>query len=399
MIKLKKQRWPFITGEDKKAVLRVLKRGILFGHKSPGEKLAPEVTGFEKEFAGFVGTQYAMLVSSGTAALHTALVACGVGEGDEVISTALSYVATPMAIMHAGAKPVFVDININTHNIDVDKIERKITRRTKAILPVHMDGLVCDMDEINRVAKKHDLAVIEDCARAHGSTYKGRIAGTMGDAAGFSVNGTKTLSVGEGGVFVTNSKKIYEKAKFVATMTAGPGEQFNDIDSPDNYPDVISYTYKTTELTGAMARSKLKLLTWVNSNSKRNCDFLDNKLSFIPLLITQAVYKDRFNPHYRYRIRLNTELLPADSKPREIRNRLMKFLSLRKVDVSFDQLWPLPSLPAFKKLDYNEKEFSRTKLLLESSFTLGNDTFPVFAQPFEVIKYYAEMLRKAAGQI
>jgi dTDP-4-amino-4,6-dideoxygalactose transaminase len=396
---ISKRRWPFVTPEDKEAVLRVMERGVLFSHKSPGEEPAPEVSAFEHEFANFIGVKYALLVNSGTAALHIALKAAGVGEGDEVITTPLSYIATPMSIMHAGAKPVFADIDLDTHNIDPLKIEEKITSRTKAILIVHMDGLMCDMEKIMSIASKHGFAVIEDCARAHGSTYGNRRAGSIGHAAGFSINGTKTLAVGEGGVFVTNSKAIFEKAKQIATMAAGPGEQFDDNDSPDNYPDTVSYTYKAQELIAALARSKLKLLKWVNENSKRNCDFLNAELRKIPGVHPQASPPGTFNPHYKYRIRIDPEVYGVSRSPREFRNRIMTALRAEGVDVSFDQLWPLPALPVFRKFGYRAEDYPQTQKLLDSSFILGNDTYPIFAQPFEIVQQAAEAIKKVFASV
>ena len=160
-----KIRWPVITEEDKQAVMEVLNSGNLWG------PYATNCKGLEAEFAAYLGTKYCIAFNSGTAALHAAVRAAGVGPGDEVITSAYSFMASAVAVLHSNGIPVFVDIDPKTHNIDPSKIEEKITERTKAIIPVHIEGIPADLDEIMRIAKKHDLVVIEDAAHAFGSVY------------------------------------------------------------------------------------------------------------------------------------------------------------------------------------------------------------------------------------
>ena len=185
--------WPIITQNDIDAVVKVLKRGILWG------PMAPEAEALQKEWAEYVDTKYCLVVNSGTAAIHACVAGVGVEAGDEVIIPAFTFGATAQAVLCQNGIPVFVDIDPKTLNIDPNKIEEKITDKTKAIIVVHIHGLPCDMDETNKIAKKHNLAVIEDAAHAHGSTYKGRKAGNLGDMGAFSLNGTKHLPAGEGG--------------------------------------------------------------------------------------------------------------------------------------------------------------------------------------------------------
>ncbi len=202
--------WPPINQDDIDAVVNVLKRGILWG---PMEE---EVTGLQKEFAEYIGAKHSLVVNSGTAALHACVVAADIGPGDEVITPAYSFWATSQAVLAHNGIPVFVDIDPVTMNMDTKKIEEKITERTKALLPVHVHGLCADMDVINKIAKKYNLKVIEDAAQAAGAKYKGKSAGVLGDIAGFSLNGSKNLPAGEGGIVTTNDDEMSDRARKMA---------------------------------------------------------------------------------------------------------------------------------------------------------------------------------------
>ena len=171
---------------------------------------------FEKVFAEYVGAKYAVAVNSCTAAMHIALVAKGIGEGDEVISTPMTFCSTINTIVHTGAKPVLVDIDSKTGLIDVDKIEAAITEKTKAIVPVHYAGQSCDMDKINAIAEKHGLFVLEDCTHALSTEYKGKKIGSMGNACAYSFYVTKNISTAEGGMLTTDDEELYEKASVLS---------------------------------------------------------------------------------------------------------------------------------------------------------------------------------------
>lgn len=171
---------------------------------------------FEKVFAEYVGAKYAVAVNSCTAAMHIALVAKGIGEGDEVISTPMTFCSTINTIVHTGAKPVLVDIDSKTGLIDVDKIEAAITEKTKAIVPVHYAGQSCDMDKINAIAEKYGLFVLEDCAHALSTEYKGKKIGSTGNACAYSFYVTKNISTAEGGMLTTDDEELYEKASVLS---------------------------------------------------------------------------------------------------------------------------------------------------------------------------------------
>lgn len=181
---------------------------------------------FEEKFSSYCGKRYGVTTTSGTTALHLAIASLGIGKGDEVITSTLTNVATVFAIVYTGAKPVVVDSEAETWNMDETKIEEKITKRTKAILPVHIYGHPCNMDPITQIAKKHALYVIEDAAEAHGAEYKGRKAGGIGDVGCFSFYANKIITTGEGGMIVTDDPKIAEKARTLKDLAFSKETRF-----------------------------------------------------------------------------------------------------------------------------------------------------------------------------
>jgi perosamine synthetase len=198
-------RWPVLSSEDKTAVLGVLERGVLSG------PFAPEVRALEQEFAAYVGAKHCLTTNSGTAALHIALAAAGVGPGDEVVVPAFTFVATALSVLHQNAIPVFVDIEPQTWGMDPKLLEAAITPRTKAIMPVHIHGTPCDFDAIRTVAAHHGIPVIEDACQAAGSEYRGKKVGSLGHMAAFSLQSSKNLACGEGGLFVTSDPELLER--------------------------------------------------------------------------------------------------------------------------------------------------------------------------------------------
>lgn len=192
-----------IDDADIEAVVKVLKSDYL--------TTGPAVAAFEKKVADYVGAKYAVAVSNGTAALHVACLAAGIGEGDEVITTPITFAASANCVLYCGGTPVFADIDPDTYNISPVELERKITSRTKAIIPVHYTGQPCDMDAILEIARKHDLLVIEDGAHALGASYKGKKIGSIADMTCFSFHPVKPVTTGEGGMIVTDNEELYRK--------------------------------------------------------------------------------------------------------------------------------------------------------------------------------------------
>lgn len=222
--------------------------------------LGPQVKAFEQEFSSYIGVPFTAGVASGTDALHLALEACGIGEGDEVITTPFTFIATEEAISYAGAVPVFVDIDENTFNMDVSQIEGKITPKTKAILPVHLYGQPADMDPIMEIARKHGLKVIEDCAQAAGAEYKGKKVGSIGDAGAFSFFPSKNLGCyGDGGAVTTQSKEIMDRV--LSLRMHGSKVRY--------YHDEVGYNSRLDEMQAAILRIKLPYLDqWNEARAK-----------------------------------------------------------------------------------------------------------------------------------
>lgn len=218
---------------------------------------------FEKAFAEYCGTQYCIGVGNGLDALMLSLKALGIGEGDEVIVPSNTYIATALAVTYVGAKPVFVEPKLSTFNIDPELIETAITEKTKAIMPVHLYGQACDMDPIIAIAKQYGLKVVEDCAQAHGATYKGKKVGTFGDAAGFSFYPGKNLgALGDAGAVVTNNKEIAEKVRALGNY--GSDYKYHHIYKGNNS--------RLDELQAAFLSAKLPHLERMNVERRRIAD-------------------------------------------------------------------------------------------------------------------------------
>ena len=233
---------PTIGRNEERAVRRVLRSGVL--------SLGSELAEFERRFARFVGTRYACAVSSGTAGLHLALRAAGIGAGDEVITTPFSFVASANAILYVGATPVFVDIDPMTYNINPAKIEERITRKTKAILVVHIFGQTADMHSIMALARKHRLKVIEDACESVGATYRGDMAGTFGESAVFAFYPNKQLTTGEGGMIVTNRKAHDELFRSLRNQGRGRDKRWLSHER-------LGYNYRMDEMSAALGHAQL----------------------------------------------------------------------------------------------------------------------------------------------
>ena len=238
-----KAQYQSIKSEVNEAILKVL--------ESSSYVLGPEVTKFEEEFSSYQAAQFGIAVNTGTSALHVALLAAGVGAGDEVIVPAMTFVATASAVSYTGAKPVFVDIEAGSMTIDPRKIEEKITSATKAIIPVHLYGQAADMNAIMLIAKKYNLVVIEDAAQAHGAEYQGKRVGSIGDMGAFSFYPGKNLGAyGEGGLVTTNSPELANKMKLLRDW--GQEKKYHH--------DILAYNYRMDAIQGAILRIKLKYL-------------------------------------------------------------------------------------------------------------------------------------------
>src|SRR5207249_3055257 len=306
------RRWPIVTDADRAAIARVLDRGVLSGAG------APEVKALEAEFAAAVGTRFCLATNSGTSALHIALAAAGVGPGNEVIVPALSFIATAQAVLHQGATPVPADA------------ARRVTSRTRAIVPVHLHGLPADMGAIEALARRHQLTVIEDAAQAHGALYKGRAVGTQGAMAAFSLNSTKNLPAGEGGLCVTGSEELSARAARVRFDGLEPPSKWDPghplDDATDGLATVRGWMYLPGELTAALARSQLPRLAETTARSQRNAARLSERLERFPGVEPPAVPRDRTHVFHKYRVRVDPERAGVRHSAIALRDRLLEAL-------------------------------------------------------------------------
>ncbi len=279
---------PQIGKEEIKAVTDVMKSGML--------AQGPRVAEFEEKFAKFIGTKYAVATSSGTTALEVALRAHGIKEGDEVITTPFTFIASANSILYTGARPVFVDIDPETFNIDPDLIEKAITKKTKAILPVHLYGSACDMTKIMQIAKKHHLDVIEDACQAHGAEWKNKKVGSFGTGT-FSLYPTKNMTTGEGGMITTNDKEVYEQALLIRAH--GSKVKY--------YHDILGYNYRMTDIEGAIGIEQLKKLPKFNKARQANAAFLNKNLGKLSGIIVPEAPKNVKHVYHQYAIRVTPE--------------------------------------------------------------------------------------------
>ncbi|MBP9014438.1 MAG: DegT/DnrJ/EryC1/StrS family aminotransferase [Smithella sp.] len=303
--------WPFFARDEIAAVKRVLQSGKVNYWTGNKGRL------FEKEFATFIGVKYAVAVMNGTVALEAALMALGIGKGDDVIVTPRSFIASASCAVMRGAKPVFADVDRESQNITAATIEKVITKRTRAIIAVHLAGWPCAMDKIMALAKKHKLAVIEDCAQAVGAFYKGRPVGSFGDAAAFSFCQDKILTTGgEGGMVVTNKKEIWSKV----WSYKDHGKSYDAVYKSDIKPgpsfrwlhESFGTNWRMTEVQSAVGRVQLrKLQNWIEKR-RRNAEILTNAFLNIPALRVTVPPDDVVHSYYKYYVFLKPEKLKKD---------------------------------------------------------------------------------------
>ncbi|MDP6439896.1 MAG: DegT/DnrJ/EryC1/StrS family aminotransferase [Candidatus Brocadiia bacterium] len=333
--------WPVLDATDRKAVLRVLERGIVAGGT------APEAVKLEKEWAKYCGRKFCLATNSGTAALQMALAAAQVGPGSEVITSAFTFLASASCALHQNAVPVFVDIDPRTYNMDPKKIEAAITRRTKAIIVPHVQGLMADMDRIVRVAKKHNLVVIEDAAQAHGATYKGKVSGSIGDMACFSLNNLKNFCGGEGGLLVTDDETWAHRAGLVRMF----GDEVDDESQLRVYnASILGYMYRTQELPAAFARAQLRKLDRLNARRQANAAYLTEELGKIPGVIPPYVPPKQTHVYFMYNVRFNPKKAGVKASPQEFRTAVEKALYKEGLAIGQWQTMPVPAQDLFQTM-------------------------------------------------
>ena len=282
--------------EDVQAVRNAIKKGMFWA-------IGPNIEEFEKGISEYIGAKYSAVFNSGTSALHAALLAHGIGNGDEVIVPSFTFIATANAPLFVGAKPVFADIEDKTYGLDPEDVKEKITKKTKAIVPVHYGGCPCLINELRGIAKDNDLILIEDAAEAFGATVNGKKVGTFGDAAVFSFCSNKVITTGEGGAIVTNSKEVCEKSKLIRSHGRLEREDYFTSSKYMDYVD-LGYNFRMSNITAALGVAQLKKVDKIIKMRRKNAEYLTKKLSAVNEVIPPQSPRGYFHVYQMYTIRL-----------------------------------------------------------------------------------------------
>lgn len=347
---------PVLSGNEEKYVLECLRTSWI----SSLGKFIPQ---FEDGFAKFCGSRYGVAVMNGTAALQLALAALGIKKGDEVIVPDLTFVATANAVRYLDAKPVFVDSEKNSWNINPEKIAAAVTKKTKAIIPVHLYGHPCDMDAIMRIAKKHGLFVIEDAAEAHGAEYKGRKVGSIGDVGCFSFYGNKMITTGEGGMCITNDEKLAGRMHFLKDHAMRPERRY--------WHPEIGYNLRMTNIQAAIGVAQLEQIGKFIEAKRCNAKLYNSLLQKISGLSLQPEMRWAKNAYWMHSVLVDEKEFGCS------RDELMAKLKAKGIDTR-PFFYPMHQLPMYSS-GYSDRDFpvaaelSRCGINLPSSVKLSED--------------------------
>lgn len=342
-----------INEDDINAVVEVLKSDFL--------TTGPKIAEFEEKFADYVGAKYAVAVSNGTAALHIACLAAGLKEGDEVITTPITFAASANCALYCGARPVFADIDSVTYNIDYREIEKHITSRTKAIIPVHYTGQPCDMDEIHKIAEKYNLFVIEDAAHAVGAEYKGRKIGSLSDMTEFSFHPVKHITCGEGGIVTTNNEKLYEKLKLYRThgITRNTAEMSRQ-DGPWYYEQIdLGFNYRITDFQAALGISQLSRVDLFLKRRREIAARYDGAFKNVPGITIPSQMEGTRSAYHLYVIRVD----------KKIRRELFEYLRACNIGVNVHYI-PVYTFPYYREHGYMNVKCANAEELYSSIISL-----------------------------
>jgi dTDP-4-amino-4,6-dideoxygalactose transaminase len=363
---------PFVDLKAQRAsIAREIDQAISSVLDSTAFILGPEVDLFEREFAAYCGVQYAVGVDSGTAALELALRAYGIGPGDEVITAANTFIATALAATYTGATPVLVDINPRTYNIAVDQIRGAITRKTKAIIPVHLYGQPADMDPILDIARQHHLIVIEDACQAHGVRYKNARVGSLGDAAAFSFYPAKNLGgLGDGGMVVTNDKTVAETIKGLRNV--GQREKYRH--------ELLGHNHRLDSLQAAVLRVKLRYLDTWNQARRAHAQEYEQLLADSDVVLPSVPSYSEPNWHL-YVVRVRD------------RDSLRVHLSEKGIATGIHYPIPVHLQPAYQSMDFAAQSFPVTEEYANEIVSL-----PMYAELTpDAIEYVCDAIKDFVG--
>ncbi|HDR6317096.1 TPA: UDP-4-amino-4,6-dideoxy-N-acetyl-beta-L-altrosamine transaminase [Bacillus thuringiensis] len=368
-----------IDEHDIQAVVDILKGDFL--------TTGPTIQQFEKSIAKYVEAKYAVSFSNGTAALHAACYAAGITEGDEVITTPMTFVASANCILYQGGKPVFADIDNETYNISPKSIEEKITTKTKAIIPVHFTGQPVELDAIQKIAKENNLIIIEDAAHALGAIYKDKKIGSIGDMTMFSFHPVKHITTGEGGVITTNNPLFYER--LVQFRTHGIERNLQKLfenHGPWYYEmQFLGYNYRLTDIQAALGLSQLSKLDSFIKNRKKYVDIYNKEFSCLSEIIIPKQLPQTDSSWHLYILRLNTKLLKCNRK--EIYEALQK----ENIGVNVHYI-PVHLQPFYQKLGYRKGICPQAENVYEEIITLPLFPKMTEADVWDVIKAVRKVL-------
>jgi perosamine synthetase len=321
-----------LSKADLRAAMKTL-REYPYGGPNP-------IPGFEQNWARYVGARYCVAMNSGTAALQTAMKCIGLERGDEVITSAFTFLASASCVLYQNGVPVFADIDPRTYNLSPKDVERRITRKTRAIIPVHIAGLPADMEEINRLARKHGLAVVEDACQAHGALYKGKPAGALGDIGCFSLEQSKNLTGAYHGGMLTTSNDDY-------AYVAGAMRQFGEVIKPNEKRQynarMLGHMFRIDPVRAAIANSRLPRLEAANRIRRRQCERLSRLIRGIPGVTPPYAPPDRTHVYYFYVLRFDPVAAGYPDIPRAVfRAQVAKALEAEGVHIGQWQTMPVP---------------------------------------------------------
>lgn len=373
----------YIDDDDINAVVEVLKSDYL--------TCGPKIKELEKKLCDLTGAKYAVAIANGTAALHVACLAAGFGEGDEVITTPITFAASANCVLYCGAKPVFADINSDTYNIDPEDIERKITDKTKAVIAVDFTGQAVEIARIKEICDKHNLLFIEDGAHSIGTKYNGKYVGCWADMTTFSFHPVKTITGGEGGAITTNSKELYEKLLLYRAhgITRDLTKIENKSEGSWYYEQIeLGYNYRMTDIQAALIISQLEKLDKFKERRKEIVKIYDGEFSDMPELFLQQEIEMSDTSRHLYIIKINQELLTV------CRRTIFEALRAENVYCNVHYI-PIYFFPYYEKMGYKKGICKKAENLYDSIITLplfysmtDEDVYSVVAAVKKVITAY-----------
>jgi len=359
---------PVIGVEEKNAVMSTLDSGMI--------AQGPKVRELEEKFAKLCSTKYAIAVNSGTAALHTALQITGIKQGDEVITTPFTFIATANTILMQSAKPVFVDIEEDTFNIDPEKIEEKITGKTKAIVAVDLYGHLCDYDKINNIAEKNNLTIIEDACQSVNASYKNKKAGSFGNIASFSFYATKNITCGEGGIITTNNKDFAENARLF--------RQHGRSSMTEYEYTKLGYNYRMIDICAAILLEQLKKIDFMTKKRIENASCLIESLKEIKGIKVPLVKKDNQHVFHQFTIKVEDNFKLS-------RDELMKYLKKKGINTAVYYPKPLHLCKHLRNFGYKEGDFPIAEKISKQVLSLPVHPHVTKEQLDYIIKTFKEL--------